>query len=456
MGTELIAGAAAVPLPAPPGAPMMGYALRSGHATGALDPLAARGFYARCGGCALLIECDLCLLSPAQARAVREEVARRTGLVPASILVGCIHTHSGPDTGLGELLAGRAPPPFVAALLDAAVEAGVQAVRAAAPARLAVGRTRAEIGRNRAEPDGPLDPEVPVVRVDTREGRPLAVLYAHGCHPTALGHDNLLYSADWPGAAAEVLAEAFPGCVPLFLLGAHGDIDPRTRGVMDLAVSGQSAGTTPSAMRALGRELGAAVAEEAASLAPDSSPPVGAARGEVSLAVHGGADAEAAAERLAGLRRSALRALDLPEDAELRTAELFAAAEERTAGLTREEVRERRARVRLYLRDRLAPRFAGGRVARVEVQAVRLGPLALLGLPLEATTAVGLEWRSRTGGEASVVGIAGGWMRYLPHRRDFEHPRAHLHYEVLHSTFEPAAAERLLDRGEELLAGLPA
>lgn len=453
---ELVAGAAAVPLPLPRAAPMMGYALRQGHAIGQLDPLVARAFYARCGGSALLVECDLCLLAPAQARAVRDTIARGTGLPAASILVGCIHTHSGPDTGLGELLAGRAPPPFVAGLLDAAVEAGIRAFRAAVPARLAAGHTRAAIGRNRAEPDGPLDPDVPVLRVDTRDGRPLAVLYAHGCHPTALGHDNLAWSADWPGAAAAVLAEALPGCVPLFLLGAHGDVDPRTRDVMDLAVSGQSAGTTPAAMRALGREVGAAVAELASTLGPGSSPPVGAALAEVALAVHGGADATRAAERLAELRRDALRALELPEDAQLRTAELFAAAEERTAGLAPEEVRERRARVRLYLRDRLAPRFAGGRVAPVEVQALRLGPLALLGLPLEATTLVGLDWKARAGEDGSVVGIAGGWLRYLPHRRDFEHPRAHRHYEVLSSTFEPAAAERLLDRGEELLARLPA
>lgn len=434
---------------------MMGYALRRGQATGQIDPLAARAVYLRRGGSALLVECDLCLLAPAQARDVRRRIARSTGLRPESVLVGCIHTHSGPDTGLGDLLAGRAPPAFVAPLLDAAVEAGVRAFRVAGPARLAAGHARAEIGRNRAEPDGPRDPDLPVLRLDGRDGRPLAVVYAHGCHPTVLGHDNLAYSADWPGAAAEVIAERLPGCVPLFLLGAHGDIDPRTRGVMDLAVSGQSAGASPAAMRALGREVGLAVAELAGALDADASAPVGASLARVSLAVHGGEDPEIAADHLRELRRAALRALELPEDAGLRTAELFAAAEERTAGLAPEEVRERRARVRLYLRDRLAPRFAGGRVARVEVQALRLGPLALLALPLEPTTAVGLDWKERVGADASLVAIAGGWLRYLPHRRDFEHPRAHLHYEVLNSTFEARAAERLLERGEELLAGIP-
>jgi hypothetical protein len=425
---------------------MMGYGARVGVAEGVLDRLHARALYLAAASDVLLVECDLCLVAPQQAAALRARLAARTGLPPARILVGCIHTHAGPDTGFGALLAGREPPPFVAALFDAVVEAGARAVAAAAPARLGVGRAEAGIGRNRRRADGPLDREVLVARVDRADGAPLAVLYVHGCHPTALGHENLAYSADWVAAAGEAVAERLPGANPIFALGAHADVDPRTRGLLDLAVAGQSVGVDYATCRALGRELGEAVAEAARSLETRSDAPVAAASDRVALATWR-PDEEG--------RRAALAALDLPADRDVGTAELFAMERERTAGYPPAERRERLARVRRYLRDRTASRFAFGETPDVEVQVLRLGDALLLGLPLEPTVDVGLDWKRRAPApRAAVVGIANGWMRYLPHARNFEEPGAHVKYEVLQSTFGPGAAERLLARGEALARSL--
>ena len=95
---------------------MMGYGAREGTANGDLDPLFARAlFLEQSGNDALLfIECDLCLMGVAQALEIRERIAATTPLTPAQILVGCTHTHSGPDTGLGAVLAGRPPLDHVA------------------------------------------------------------------------------------------------------------------------------------------------------------------------------------------------------------------------------------------------------------------------------------------------------------------------------------------------------
>ncbi|HEX2486062.1 MAG TPA: hypothetical protein VHQ66_12215, partial [Myxococcota bacterium] len=68
---------------------------------------------------------------------------------------------------------------------------------------------------------------------------------------------------------------------------------------------------------------------------------------------------------------------------------------------------------------------------------------------------VGLDWKRRAPApRAAVVSIANGWMRYLPHPRNFAEPDAHQKYEVLQSTLVPDAAERLLARGEALARGL--
>ena len=266
------------------------------------------------------------------------------------------------------------------------VEAGAEAVAAAEPARLGIGRAEVSVGRNRRRAGGPLDREVLIFRVERRGGGLLAIAWVHGCHPTALGHDNLLYSADWPAAANAVLAARFPGALPMFLLGAHADVDPRTRGLLDLAVPGQSLGVDAAACEALGREVGEAVAAAAERIECREDVPIGAAGERVAIPTWQADEAG---------RRLALAALDLPEDSAYGTAELFAAEQARTEGYPTAERRERLARVRRYLRDRTAARFAFAETPEVLVQVLRIGDALLLGLPLEPTVDVGLDWKRR-------------------------------------------------------------
>jgi hypothetical protein len=453
----LVAGAARVPLAMPLGEALMGYGARTGVAQGVHDPLHARALYLSNGGALLVVELDVCLLAPGHAEALRARIADRTGLAREAILVGSIHTHSGPETGFVAWLGGGETPAITRALGDAAVEAAVAAVANAAAARLGVGRASARIGRNRRLAEGPLDPDALVVRVDRADGSPLAVLYTYGCHPTVLGHENLDYSADWPGAAAQLIEASLPGAIALFALGAHADVDPRTRGLLDLAIEAQSVGAGFEAMEMLGAEIGAAISDAAARLETSADAPIAADTTWLSLPVHGvAADGTPLAERLEAERVAALLALDLdPATDAPGVGELFAATHARTRHLRRDEARRRIAVARRYLRDRTAARFAGGAVVRVGAQVLRIGPAWLLALPAEATTEVGLDWKRRLdGAPGSVVSIANGWFRYLPHPRDFAHPQADEHYEVVMSTFAPEAATALLDAGEALRARL--
>jgi hypothetical protein len=399
---------------------------------------------------------DLCLLAPAQAREVRERLAARSGVPFERIAVACTHTHSGPDTGLGEVLSGRPVPSAVAPLLAAAQQAGEEAVGSAAPALLGTGSTECWIGRNRRRTDGSVDREVCILRVDRASGTPLAILYLHGCHPTALGHDNLAYSADWPGAASRRIEAEMPSALALFALAAHGDIDPRTRGLQDVAREGQSVGVGFEEMERLGDEIGSAVARAAAEITTTSLVEIDAAARSLHLVAHPGATSEAErTERLAASRSAALRALGLDPAARIRSQELFQLAYDRTRALPLDERRARIAKVRLALRDRQAAWFAGGLAADVEIQVFRLGPLWLLALPLEPTVDVGLDWKKRIhalrgAAPTALLAITNGWLRYLPHGRNFSDSNTDQGYEVLTSTFQPDAAERLLVAGEEL------
>ena len=110
-----------------------------------------------------------------------------------------------------------------------------------APVRLlAAEGTARGVGGNRHRPDGPHDPSVGVLAAVDGDGDVVAALVNYASHPTVLGHDNLLWSADWPGAARRALSGALQELRPfgggplageappvLFLQGAAGDSSAR-------------------------------------------------------------------------------------------------------------------------------------------------------------------------------------------------------------------------------------
>src|ERR1019366_6793205 len=93
-------------------------------------------------------------------------------------------------------------------------------------ASIAVGvGTVTGIGANRRPGGGPLDDRVTVVRFDTADGRTLATLLNYGCHPTTLGPNNTLYSADYPGVLCREVETAIGGLAG-FTTGPQGDVNP--------------------------------------------------------------------------------------------------------------------------------------------------------------------------------------------------------------------------------------
>jgi hypothetical protein len=458
----ILAGAARIDITPELGVPLMGYGARIGRATAVADRIHARALALESDShhSLLVVSAELCLITSGQANDLRRRIASRIGSSPDVILVACTHTHSGPDTGVAERNGGRPEPAHVAALFDGMVAAGEEAWRRREPASLAWAQTEAHIGRNRCIADGRIDRGLEVLRVAARDARLLAVMFRHSCHGTVRGHDSLEISADWPGAAARRI-EAETGAVAPFLLGAHADVDPRTRGLMDLAVPGQSLGLGAEAVRVLGWEVADAALASLSRAQPEPDEPrLGARVARVRLPLHLGElapdqlEAELARRKAEVAAELGLSASELP-----RISELYDRASDSARELPIAAARERIARVRGYIRDRTAPFFSGNRrEVEVEVQALAIGRALLLALPVEPTTAVGDDWRARVSSRdlGLVVGIGNGWLRYLPHASDLAHPLAHQHYEVLQSLLAPGACEALLATGHALARELGA
>ena len=71
---------------------------------------------------------------------------------------------------------------------------------------------------------GPVDPEIGVLRLDTLDGRPLAVLFNFACHPIQ-GVPSGGNTADISGFAARVVEE-HADCAAFFVQGCGADINP--------------------------------------------------------------------------------------------------------------------------------------------------------------------------------------------------------------------------------------
>lgn len=73
---------------------------------------------------------------------------------------------------------------------------------------------------------GPVDPEIGVLRIDRKNGKPLAVMYNFGCHPIQ-GVPNKGNTADITGFASKTIEEGLGnGTTALFIQACAGDINP--------------------------------------------------------------------------------------------------------------------------------------------------------------------------------------------------------------------------------------
>lgn len=89
------------------------------------------------------------------------------------------------------------------------------------------------VGRN---PEGFVDRELVVFRIDDAAGSPLAVLANYPCHGTVLAYENQRISADWIGTVRTVVEAAMPTAKCLFFQGAAGNQGPIEGFTGDLAI----------------------------------------------------------------------------------------------------------------------------------------------------------------------------------------------------------------------------
>ena len=215
---------------------MMGYSARTGLSEGVHDDLMANAVALSDHNTTMLVlALDIASLDLDKVAELKRALTRGADIEPDDILVNTSHTHAGP------MVAERPGATFEVdcfdTMVERCVEAGIAALADLRPATLSIGSARLDIGCNRRKRTaegkiilgvnraGPRLAEVTVWRL-ARASAADVVLFSTPIHGTTLGHENLLISAEWMGAAVRKLEGADMGIRAVFLQGCAGNQNP--------------------------------------------------------------------------------------------------------------------------------------------------------------------------------------------------------------------------------------
>jgi len=400
------AGAAVIDITPGVGIAMGGYGARQGVSAGIHDPLFVRTLVLDDGATRLVLAvCDLVGVPAELVEQARALIEQECGIPQENVCVSATHTHSGPllrTEGVEDYVA------VTARKICGSVQVALGAMR---PVTLKVGTAEVTtISQNRRHPDQPIATTATVLLAAPEGGAPpAATLVNYACHATVLEHDNLLYSADFPGAMTRAVERAVGG-IGIYMQGTAGNINPiwmrhdfveteRIGGIL-----GAAASRVAHELRPLGE------GQWAVNLSWSEQTPKEPAPGTVLENVR-----LAAASRLVDVPRRDLPPLEQIEReiAEIE-AKLNALAEADREG--RRALRPRLNALRMDRAQRLTDPAQAGQMETVELQAFRIADeCGVVMLPGEFFVEIGAEIERATGlRHLLICGYANMTAGYFP------------------------------------------
>jgi hypothetical protein len=225
---------------------MAGFARRREASQGVALPLHAKALALQVARQppAVLITVDLLGVTARSTAHVTAQLQRRHRIQRADLFFNASHTHCGPVVdeqlavayGLSaeQWAAIRA---YTASLDETLIRLIDDAISRLRPATIDCARGEASFAANRRvkfSPNGPVDHAVPILRIKSQDGKPLAIVFGYACHNTTLGDTFVQYHGDYAGVAQAVLEKRHPGTTALFVTGCGADANPSPRGTLEL------------------------------------------------------------------------------------------------------------------------------------------------------------------------------------------------------------------------------
>ena len=422
--TNLRVGTAAAELAADDGMVIAG-GIHAGKATGQEGKLRAVAVVlAQRSVKVAIVACDILMITRDLLDPVTEEIEKTTGIPAAHVLINTTHTHHAPSTM--KVHGYDRDPVFCKTVQGAIVKAVQDANKGLSPegcrflfhvgqettvgqnSRLMLGDgTIYWIGprEDTVRPTGPFDPELPVLAFRDPTDKLLAVLFNHSTHTIGVRQPGRR-SPSFYGLAAQDL-EAELGGLFSFLEGASGSTH-------NLNLNGDEAA----------RRIKVAVQETLALATPR---PV---------------------TRLAALKRPfKFRVRQFDEDAE---DEAVARYCRKRSGAYAEPV------IQVFRDMRKNLSAERGKERETWVQTMLIGDVALVGVPAEYFTKLGLDIKNRSPFRHTYIAeLANDWIGYLPDL-DGHKLGGYQVWTGYHSYTEPGTGERLADQAVAMLKEMAA
>jgi len=442
--------------------PLMGYGDRTHNSEGVHDPLFAYAWWLEPTGQEALawIVLDLCLLSVASARQLAQEISSRTGLHPDRIRLSTTHTHSGPDT---QFISTNGEP-WARHYYDLLVEACSKAVRAARgrafPGRIEVRTGRSDLGVNRRDTSAPIDPRVVILSLIDESGGERGFLFHYSCHLTVLGVDNYQISADWLGPVRERLQKDL-GCPLMYLQGAEGNVDPVSRGALDMADPDQAVGSSFEVLQDLAEGMTSSFRSARVSETRATLTDLAVENQVLSLPLrYGGLIPDQVQNKLEQWKEKFASFLEISKEEvpESWSVNALIKQQARKKNLGDAETRRWVAEQFTFVSFLSVYKKGGDMIdsgegeVRCPISILDFGAVKFLGAPMEVLLDVAFDWQKRLPNHIALVsGLFDGWIGYLPHNRNYEEPLAAQLYETVSTMFAPEASLKLLGAAERLV-----
>ncbi len=398
-----------------------------------------------------------------------DRASAKTGIPAAHIRLAATHTHAGAMVSPAKGPRGMDLTPYVEMaeryreqLVDKIAGAIEAADRALEPAHIYGARGEGTININRRfrsrgddppavgrNPDGFIDRELVVFRIDNAQGDPLAVLANFQCHGTVLAYENKYISPDWIGMTRKVVEQAFPGAHCLFFQGAAGNQGPIEGFTGDLEVPHR-----------LGRTLGHQIAALALQIETVRREPTfegfvesTAYQAKQHWRVKGPRDATLAfASKTVDVPRRTYSPSEIDSMATRLARAQKQLAEAENSG-DAWKIAQAGARVRRFgdLLDKWKKPTEPGPL-KVELQALRIGELALVAMPGEPFAEIGVAVKKGSPFAYTMFcGYSDGQGGdYMPTADEYQHGG----YEVERTLYNPGADEKVIAGALELLRSL--
>lgn len=232
---------------------LTGYASRTTPATGVVHDLWAKAIYLESSPKekAVIISTDLLGLSREVHHAVVQQLKEKYGLIQHQIIINSSHTHSGPMiwpalSGIADyhLEDQRSVSTYTQGLVNKLVKLVGESIDNKEKMTLSVGHGQVDFAINRRQLAaakigqilaGPIDHDVPVIKVEDLKGQVKGILVGYACHNTTVQGDNYLVNGDYAGFAQIEIEKKYPQAIAMFILGCAGDQNPEPRGSLALA-----------------------------------------------------------------------------------------------------------------------------------------------------------------------------------------------------------------------------